>query len=264
VSYFDRGPLSEREQRFALQEAGKRAGWDDPENGHLQRSLIPANDSWRHYHRRFPFSDRTAARCVPLWSSRPTRSTLVCRLGLAGCGQYRFAFIRALNPADFRPNALRILSTSLRPRHSPVPAEPMVTCRQKLRIQQMSQARKLTRGSWRARSAMRSSFVHVVISSSVPGIRVSVPLHSTANPFEWNSVSSPGIAPTTPLLRVGPTATPPYFLLASSACWKLRFGSGMALPSSDANRWMTCHGLRPRHAATHSPIRASRCWLPGE
>lgn len=28
---FDRGPLSEREQRFALQEAGKRAGWDDPE-----------------------------------------------------------------------------------------------------------------------------------------------------------------------------------------------------------------------------------------
>ena len=28
---FDQGPLSEREQRFVLQEAGKRAGWDDLE-----------------------------------------------------------------------------------------------------------------------------------------------------------------------------------------------------------------------------------------
>ena len=25
----------------------------------------------------------------------------------------------------------------------------------------------------------------------------------------------------------------------------------MALPSSDANRWMTCHGLRPRHGVPH-------------
>jgi hypothetical protein len=29
--------------------------------------------------------------------------------------------------------------------------------------------------------------------------------------------------------------------------------SGMALPSSDAHRWMTCHGLRPRPGAAHSP-----------
>jgi hypothetical protein len=28
---FDQGPFSQREQRFALQEAGKRAGWNDPE-----------------------------------------------------------------------------------------------------------------------------------------------------------------------------------------------------------------------------------------
>ena len=27
---FDQEPLSQREQRFLLQEAGKRAGWDDP------------------------------------------------------------------------------------------------------------------------------------------------------------------------------------------------------------------------------------------
>ena len=27
---FDQGPLSQQEQRYLLQEAGKRAGWDDP------------------------------------------------------------------------------------------------------------------------------------------------------------------------------------------------------------------------------------------
>jgi hypothetical protein len=28
---FDQGPLSLQEQRFLLEQAGKRAGWDDPE-----------------------------------------------------------------------------------------------------------------------------------------------------------------------------------------------------------------------------------------
>ena len=32
---------------------------------------------------------------------------------------------------------------------------------------------------------MRTSFVHVLISSSVSGIRVLIPQRSTANPFEW-------------------------------------------------------------------------------
>ena len=40
-------------------------------------------------------------------------------------------------------------------------------------------------------------------------------------------------------------------------------GSDTALPSSDANRWMTCHGLRPRPGMTDSPNRLSCCWLPG-
>ena len=44
----------------------------------------------------------------------------------------------------------------------------------------------------------------------------------------------------------------------------LLFQASRHNPSSDVNRWMTCHGLRPRHTATHSPIRASRCWLPGK
>ena len=40
-------------------------------------------------------------------------------------------------------------------------------------------------------------------------------------------------------------------------------GRGTALPSSDANRWITCHGLRPRPGTTRSPDRVPCCWLPG-
>jgi hypothetical protein len=70
---------------------------------------------------------------------------------------------------------------------------------------------------------MKSNLVHVVISSSVPGIRVLAPQRSTANPFEWAPLPSPDITPATPLLRVGPTAIPPYFLLTSSASLEASF-----------------------------------------
>ena len=39
--------------------------------------------------------------------------------------------------------------------------------------------------------------------------------------------------------------------------------NGMALPSSHEHRPITCHGLRPRHIASDSPLRLPPCWLPG-
>ena len=59
------------------------------------------------------------------------------------------------------------------------------------------------------------------------GIRLGA-RHTSPHPFAFccqplrvDSVSSPDITPTTPLLRVGPTAMPPYLFLAFSACWRL-------------------------------------------
>ena len=98
---------------------------------------------------------------------------------------------------------------------------------------------------------------------SVPDTRLRIPLRSTANPFEW---------------AYGPRRALPrlllYYELVRLPCrhtsasplrlrWKLPLRNGMALPSSDANRWMTCHGLRPRPGSAHSPCRIQRCWLPG-
>ncbi len=58
-----------------------------------------------------------------------------------------------------------------------------------------------------------------------------------------------GITPSVPLIWPGPTAIPPYFLSSPFRLVGSFFGNGMALPSSAVNRWMTRHGLRPRHVA---------------
>ena len=98
---------------------------------------------------------------------------------------------------------------------------------------------------------------------SVPDTRLRIPLRSTANPFEWACGprwALPQLHLYYELVRLPchhTSALPFVGLLEASR------RSGMALPSSDANRWLTCHGLRPRPGATHSPYRVSRCWLPG-
>ena len=127
----------------------------------------------------------------------------------------------------------------------------------------MSQARKPAlrfpsrpfryEGQFRQRTIFRLGVRH---TPSHPSTLYCQPLRVDLKP-------SPGITPTTPLLWVGPTAMPPYLLLTSSASLKASGGNDTALPSSDANRWITCHGLRPRPGTTHSPNRVPCCWLPG-
>ncbi len=58
---------------------------------------------------------------------------------------------------------------------------------------------------------------------------------------------STGITLPTPLLWVSPTTEAPYFLVASSASWKLPIWNASVLPSSSVNRLFACHGLWPRH-----------------
>lgn len=109
---------------------------------------------------------------------------------------------------------------------------------------------------------MRANFVHVPWSSSVPGIRFLIPLRFAASPFEW--VRYPRRA--LPRLRLyyelvrlpcRRTSALPFLSLLEASV-----GSSMALPSSNADRWMTCHGLRPRPGPAHSPWRVQCCWLP--
>lgn len=40
-AFFEDDPLSREEQLYLLREMGKRAGWDDPGDGHLQRPGPP-------------------------------------------------------------------------------------------------------------------------------------------------------------------------------------------------------------------------------
>jgi hypothetical protein len=101
------------------------------------------------------------------------------------------------------------------------------------------------------------------ILGSASVTRPLIPLRSTANPFEW----AHGPHRALPRLRLyyelvrlpyrHTSALPFVSLLEASR------RSGTALPSSDANRWITCHGLRPRPDTTPSPNRVPCCWLPG-
>ena len=109
---------------------------------------------------------------------------------------------------------------------------------------------------------MRANFSNVNISGSVFGIRYFIPLRFTANPFEWTCRphrALPRLHLYYELVRTPyrHTSASPFLSLLEAS-----IGSGTVLPSSDVNRWVTCHGLRPRPGSTHSPNRMPRCWLP--
>ena len=195
----------------------------------------------------------------PLSSARLWECTPVWRLRLVPLGlQARHQVPQVL---------LQMLSIFL-PSHSinatgPVPAEPMVAVLQKPFVQQMSQARKLAvrlpsspfryEGQFRQRPyfqslcpAYASSSLYALLPTPSSGLCARAGHYPDyASTMSWSDCH---------------TAIPPpclFSLLEASV------GNDMALPSSDANRWITCHGLRPRHGATHSPYRVPRCWLPG-
>ena len=78
-------------------------------------------------------------------------------------------------------------------------------------------------------------------------------LQHTAGPFEWATRSTehyPGYTSTMNRSDCHAAILPPYLFSLLEAS----FENDVALPSSVVNRWMTRYGLRPRHAATHSPI----------
>ena len=172
-------------------------------------------------------------------------------------GRQRLVPLR-LHPGHQVPQVFFQMLSVLLPRHTihatgPVPAEPVVAVRQEPLVQQMSQARKLAlrlpaspfryEGQFRPRTddpvrclAYASSSLYALLPAPSSGL--------TARAGHY-----PGYASTMDWSDCHATILPPrlFGLLEAS------FGSGMALPSSDANRWMTCHGLRPRHGVPHSP-----------
>ena len=99
-----------------------------------------------------------------------------------------------------------------------------------------------------ARSDIRVSFVSVPYSISVYGGHLLNPLHLTARAFEWTPC--PRRALPRLLLYYAPVRLP--YRHASALPLQLVGAFNQdetALPGSDANSSITCHGLRPRHAA---------------
>ncbi len=99
---------------------------------------------------------------------------------------------------------------------------------------------------------MRANFVHVPWSSSVPGIRFLI-LYALLPAPSSGSATPAGRCPDYALLELvrlpcRRTSALPFLSLLEASV-----GSSMALPSSNADRWMTCHGLRPRPGPAHSP-----------
>ena len=108
----------------------------------------------------------------------------------------------------------------------------------------------------RARLDIRASFVSVGLPISVYGPHLLSSVRLTAGPFEWVPYSRaatghyPGYASTMSRSDCRISMSPPCFFSL------LRNASNTAIPSSDAIRWMTRYGLRPRHAVADLPSYA--------